>query len=116
MIDNINKADLWLDAAKADSRDAFVSDWALSTIWGDSDDAPIPTERIDYLGRIWDTAQMSIRDIISASGMSKAAFARRFLIPLRTVENWTAAPNSKNFHACPEYIRYMLVQLLGMIE
>lgn len=42
---------------------------------------------------------MTIRDLISASGMSQRAFAEYLAIPRRTVENWCMDVNK-----CPPYL------------
>ena len=56
-------------AALAADRDAFVSDWSLSSVWGDAPDADIPADRIDTLARLWDAAHLTIRDIRQATGL-----------------------------------------------
>lgn len=98
------------DAALASSdRDAFVSDWSLSSVWGDAPDADIPADRIDTLQRLWDAAHLTIRDIRSATGLSQAAFAARYCIPRRTVENWESGARQ-----CPDYLRLLLVCDVGL--
>lgn len=42
---------------------------------------------------------MTIRDLITASGMTQRSFAEYFRIPLRTVENWSTGSRS-----CPPYL------------
>ena len=42
--------DLLYEAQSYTDRDAYISDFALSSVWGDSPDADIPEERIDYPG------------------------------------------------------------------
>lgn len=98
------------DAALASSdRDAFVSDWSLSSVWGDAPDADIPADRIDTLQRLWDAAHLTIRDIRSATGLSQAAFAARYCIPRRTVENWESGARQ-----CPDYLRLLLARDAGL--
>lgn len=89
-------------------RDEYVSDLALSSIWGD--DADIPPERIEALGALWDAAHRSVREIAAAAGLSHRKMAERFCVPYRTVENWCSGVND-----CPVYTRIMMQQLLGLL-
>lgn len=100
---------LFAEALASPDRDAFVSDWSLSSVWGDAPDADIPADRIDTLQRLWDAAHLTIRDIRSATGLSQAAFALRYCIPRRTVENWESGASS-----CPDYLRLLLAQSVGL--
>lgn len=96
---------------KEASREALVSDWALSPTWGDGDDADIPQERLDEIGKIWDVAHMTIRDIRQYVGLSQVKFAIRFCIPRRTVEDWESGART-----CPDYVRVLLAQAAGLLE
>lgn len=90
------------------NREAFVSAWALSPIWGDPEGVDVPAARIDELVELWDAAHLTIRDIRVRAGMTQAAFAERFLIPRRTIENWEGDKRE-----CPAYLRLMLAELSG---
>lgn len=100
---------LFGEAINSPDRDAFVSDWSLSSVWGDAPDADIPADRIDMLARLWDAAHLTIRDIRAHTGLSRAAFAVRYCIPRRTVENWESGVRS-----CPDYLRLLLAQVTGL--
>lgn len=100
---------LFFDALNRADRDAYVSDWALSSAWGDDPEAEIPAARIEALGQLWDAAHLTIRDIRAHTGLSQAAFAIRYCIPRRTVENWESGVRS-----CPDYLRLLLVQATGL--
>lgn len=89
--------------------DAYVSDLALSTIWDDTPDAPIPPERLDQLRSIYAAASRTVREIVAAVGMSQAAFAERWCIPRRTVEDWC-----RGVAKCPLYTRLLIQQRLGL--
>ena len=91
--------------------DAYVSDLALSTIWGDAPDAPIPPDRLDQLRSIYAAASRTVREIVAAVGMTQAAFAEAFCIPLRTVENWCTGCRE-----CPLYTRLMMQKCLGLLR
>lgn len=95
-------------AIAADDRDAFVSDWALSSIWEDSEGADIPQDRIDQLGQIWDVAHLPVKDIRKRTGLIQAEFATRFCIPARTLEDW-----ERGARKCPDYLRLLLAQAVG---
>ena len=101
---------IWADALTQADRDAWISDWALSSIWGDDPEAEVPAERVAELGRIWDAAHMSTRDLVAASGMTQAAFADRFLIAKRTVESWCGGKRQP-----PEHVRFLLALALDLI-
>lgn len=45
----------------------------------------------------------TIYAIRKSTGMTQAAFAARYMIPKRSVENW-----EQGFSECPIYVRYLL--------
>lgn len=95
-------------------RDAFTSDVTLSiTSLEDADKDIDLVATADQIGMIWDVYHMSIKELRSATGMSQVAFAERFLIPRRTVENWESS--SANSRDCPLYTRMMIADLLGLL-
>ncbi len=98
-----------LEALASPDRDAFVSNWSLSSVWGDAPDADIPADRIDTLQRLWDAAHLTIKDIRAATGLSQRAFADRYCIPLRTVEKWESGARQ-----CPDYLRLLLARDTGL--
>ena len=58
-------------------------------------------------------APLTVREIRQAAGLTQAQLAARFGIPKRTIENWEAAGgNARN---CPEYVRRMMAECLGLI-
>lgn len=102
---------LWVEAIATVDRDEFVSDWSLSRVWDDAPDADIPADRIDVLARIWDAAHLTIRDIRAHTGLSQAAFATRYCIPIRTVEDW-----ERGVRSCPDYLRLLLAESAGVYK
>lgn len=92
-------------------RDAYVSDMATSSMWGDAPDAEIPAERLDWLGSIYDAVHRSVNDIAKASGLSHRKLSERFCIPYRTVENWCGGQRE-----CPDYVRLMMQECLGLLQ
>lgn len=101
---------VWSDALTAADRDAFVSDWALSSIWEDAPDGDTIIDHAELCGRVWDLAHMSVADIRHAAGLTQAAFAERFCLPLRTLQNWEIRGG------CAPYIRMMFARLCGLAD
>lgn len=62
------------------------------------------------LARIWDTAHMTVRQMVQSVGMSQTSFARQAGIPMRTVQNWCLGERE-----CPVYIRFLLAEHYGLI-
>ena len=99
-------------AIKDGNREAFASDWALSIIWGEDDDADGAelAERAELMGRIWDIAHLSTADIRHHLGLSQSEFAARFCIPYKTVINW------EHRDSAPVYVTLLLARAAGMTE
>lgn len=89
--------------------DPDASDLALSSMWGDAEDADIPADRIALLRRIWDDTHCSIRELIERYGLTQSAFSRYFDIPLRTVQDWYSGRRQ-----CPPYLITMAAELLAL--
>ena len=104
-------AHLMLDAENISDRDAYVSDWVLSSVWG----APIPDDEwvqlIDMLGHMWDAAHLTIKDIRAAAGMSQSVFADHLVASLRTVQSWEYGRNK-----CPLFVRLILAERFGLYQ
>lgn len=100
---------LWGEASTSPDRAVFVADAAVSAIWGDAEDTPISADRLRELDALWTAAHMSIKDMRQALGLSRPAFSARFLVPVRTLENWESGANK-----CPEYVRLALLQAAGL--
>lgn len=98
---------LWRDALAQPDRELYIAEYGYPE-WFDeiSTDA---SEAVRILGNIHDVAHMSVRDMISSSGLTQSAFAMRFCIPLRTVEDWATDKRK-----CADYIRLMFARSLGL--
>lgn len=92
-------------------RDAFVSDMALSSIWGDGPEDEIPPERIEELSRLWGAVHRSVKDIAAEAGLSQRKLAERFFIPIRTMEDWGSGK-----HDPPDYVRLMMQECLCLLD
>lgn len=103
----MNEQALIMDALSTPDRDAFVSDWALSSIWGDEPTAPIPVDRVQYLAQLWEDVRKSVAQLRAMTGLTQGKFAAWYGIPPRTVQNWENGASN-----APEYVRLMLVRLV----
>lgn len=99
-------------ATKEQDHDRYISEWSSSSIFYPDPESPDidPDELADALGNIWDVAHMSTRDIRQHLGLTQAAFAERFCVPRRTVENWEY--KDKN----PTYYILALAELAGLLK
>lgn len=102
---------LCADASAYTDRDAYVSDMALSSIWGDAEGAEIPEERLALLGGIWDGAHCTIPELLKKYSLTQTGFAQYFNIPLRTVQDWCGGRRS-----CPPYVAAMAAEILAAHE
>ena len=104
---------LFADALEQADRDAFVSDWLLSSVWFEDPydaSAEIPSDLTQQIGDIWDVALITIAEIRRHVGLTQAQLAERFCIPLRTLQGWeTGRP-------CPNHTRLMMAELLGIYK
>lgn len=100
---------LYSEAHNYTDPDAYVSDLALLSMWGDVKDADIPAERIALLRRIWGDTHCTVRELIERYGLTQSTFARRFNIPLRTVQGWCLGERD-----CPPYLIAMAAELLSL--
>lgn len=103
------RAALYAETGAYTDRDAYISDRALSSIWGDAEDAEVPAERLALLGAIWDGTRCTIPELIKQHGLTQTGFAQYFNIPLRTVQGWCLGER-----ACPPYVIAMAAEILAM--
>lgn len=66
---------LYSDAITAGDRDAYVSDWALSSMWGDDSD---PILLADLCGKVWDLAHLTVSDIRAHTALHRPPFLSGF--------------------------------------
>lgn len=91
--------------------DAYVSELALSDIWGDAPDATIPQKRLDDLRQIYAAVNRNVRDIAAAVEISHRKLAERFCVPYRTMESWCSGDRQ-----CALYVRLMMQECLGLFK
>lgn len=95
----------WGEALEYTDRDAFVSDAALSSLWGEDDADPMA--HVPELEKLWDAAHTGVKAIRELTCMTQAEFAARHLVPLRTLQRWEKGE-------CPEHIRLLLLESEGV--
>ena len=96
---------IFTEALAAEDKDAFVSDWALSSAFPAESDL---AENAAKVAEIWDAAHVTVKEIRTRTGLSQTKFAEHFCIPRRTLENWESGVNS-----CPPYVLRLLDQAVG---
>ena len=100
-------------ATKEQDRERYIAEWSASSIFYPDENSPDidADEPADALGNIWDVAHLTVRDIRQHLGLTQAAFAERFCIPRRTVENW----ERKGGHI-PQYNILAYADIAGMLK
>lgn len=92
--------------------DAFISDMLTSSAFAPADpESELDLTQADALRRIWTAAAALFRDMLRALDLGQTELARRYQIPLRTVQNWASGVND-----CPVYTRLMIARLEGNIQ
>lgn len=91
------------------SRTAFLNSITLSVPDDASGCIDLDAEK-ERLSVIWDLAHLSMRELISRTGMSQTSFAKGAGIPLRTVQNWCAGSRD-----CPVYVRFLLAEHYSLL-
>ncbi len=102
-------AKLWNDALVQPQKDMYIAEYGYPDWF---DDISSDMEKVfNTLGNIHDIAHMSVKDLISVSGLTQSDFAIKFCIPLRTIENWATQKRQ-----CADYIRLSIARQLGLIN
>nr|DAV74588.1 MAG TPA: Regulatory protein [Caudoviricetes sp.] len=85
-------------------KEIFSNNITLSAPDDASDCIDLDAEKA-RLSRIWELAHLSMKELISRTGMTQTSFAKGAGIPLRTVQNWCAGSRD-----CPAYVRFLLAE------
>lgn len=80
-----------------------IPEWILNEVT-DSE-----TQAMELITAIHTVVHMTAAELVKASGMSQTKFAARFMIPLRTVQNWVGGQRTM-----PRYEKFMLAAILGL--
>lgn len=104
------------EAGNYADRDAYVSDIALSGIWGADDcdqtaASPDTSVLLPLLSDLWDVIHMPVSRIREALGMSRADFAAAFAIPRRTLYRWECDETP-----CPLCTKLLLAHAAGLYD
>lgn len=103
-------AELFVMAANpAASREVLLNNVTLS-VPDDADGCVDLDAEKERLCTIWELAHLSMRELVSRTGLSQTAFAKQVGIPLRTVQDWCGEKR-----ACPVYLRFLLAEHYGLI-
>ena len=101
-------AKLWQDALSQPDCELYIAEYGYPD-WFDEISEDV-NEAVSTLSAIHRVANMSVREMLSESGLTQSAFAVKFCIPLRTVENWAAEVNK-----CPDYTRLLIARQLELL-
>lgn len=99
---------LLIDAADQPDRDAFASDWALSSVW--DGDPREPIELAKLCGRVWDIAHLTVRDVKAHAKVTSQELAWKIGASKRTIDSWCDRGNP------PSYVIVMMAKLFGMMD
>ena len=98
---------LWRDALAQPNLEIYIGEYGYP-YWFDEISEDV-NEVVSTLTAIHRVAHMTVREMIKSSGLTQAAFAVKFCIPLRTVENW-----AMGLRQCPDYTRLLLARQLNL--
>lgn len=101
-------AKLWQDALAQPDKELYIVEYGFPD-WFDEISTET-SEVIQILESIHDVSHMTIKDIIAKAGLTQAAFAVKFCIPLRTVEDWAAGRRK-----CADYTKLMIAKSIGLL-
>lgn len=81
-----------------------LPEWILEEVTDDEEQA------VELITAIHTVTHMTPADLIKASSLTQTRFAARFMIPLRTVQNWCGGQRDM-----PVYTKFMAAELLGLL-
>lgn len=81
-----------------------VPEWIFEEITEDEQEA------VKIVTDIYRVTRLSPKELIAEIGMNQSSFSRRFGIPLRTVQGWCLGEREM-----PDYIKYLIAELTGLI-
>lgn len=100
---------LFQDALEQPCLQQYIAEYGYP-VWFDDINQDVD-EIVKILTDIHYVANCSMRQLVNDSSMTQAAFAERFCIPLRTLEDWVAGRRTP-----PPYVKLMMAELVGVIE
>lgn len=100
------------EAKNYNDPDAFVSDLLLSSALLPEDETAEPDlALVPSLEAVWHTANDPFRELLPRMNLKQTTCARRFCIPLRTVQGWALGEREM-----PPYVRYLIALAAGYIK
>lgn len=82
-----------------------IPEWILSEVTNDEKQA------VEIIKKIHHITHIKPRDLIAESGLTQTRFAKRFMIPLRTVQNWCGGQRTM-----PRYVKFMFATILDLLH
>ena len=89
-------------------QDLFLAEYGVPK-WILNDVTDSEEQAVELITTIHTVVHMTAAELVKASGMSQTKFAERFMIPLRTVQNWCGEQRTM-----PRYEKFMFAMLLGL--
>lgn len=82
-----------------------IPEWILTEVTNDEEKA------VEMIKNIHHITHITAKNLITESGMSQTKFAARFMIPLRTVQNWCGGQR-----AMRKYEKFMFATILDLLH
>lgn len=82
-----------------------IPEWILNEVTNDEKQA------VELITRIHTVVHMTPAELVKTSGMTQTKFAARFMIPLRTVQNWCGGQRTM-----PRYEKFMFATILDLLH
>lgn len=97
-------------AEEQPNQDLFLAEygvpkWILKEVTNDEKQA------VEIIKKIHHITHIKPRDLIAESGLTQTRFAERFMIPLRTVQNWCGGQRTM-----PRYVKFMFATILDLLH
>lgn len=101
---------LFMEAVDAKSWEMYFAQCASDPAFAQVPDEIYEEYVENALQNIWTAANISIKEMVATSGLSMTDFADRFLIPVRTLQDWIAKGNQ------PTYVTVAYAELCGIVQ
>ena len=91
-------------------RDLFLAEYGIPQ-WILNEVTDSEGKAVELITAIHTVVHMTAAELVKASGMTQTKFAARFMIPLRTVQNWVGGQRTM-----PRYEKFMFATILGLLH
>ena len=95
-------------AGEQSDREMFLAEYGIPE-WIYTEVTDNEEKAVELIKAIHTVIFMTPAELVKASGMSQSKFAARFMIPLKTVQNWTTS--SKSARTMPIYTKFMIAEI-----